>query len=77
MGYFVLRVKRSAKNCSADPGAPLSYSTDGGSEGFLGLKFWTKGFFWVYDRRGDFFGSRKKHRLGGGGIVLLINSNQQ
>ena len=27
---------------------------------FLGLKFWPKVIFWVYERRRDFFGSRKK-----------------
>ena len=28
---------------------------------FLGLKFWSKViFFWVYERRQDFLGSRKK-----------------
>ena len=26
------------------------------------MKFWPKGIFWVYERRRDFFGSRKKHR---------------
>ena len=27
---------------------------------FLGLKFWPKRFFGVYERRWEFFGSRKK-----------------
>ena len=26
----------------------------------LSLKFWPKMIFWVYERRRDFFGSRKK-----------------
>ena len=29
---------------------------------FLGLKFWPKVIFWVYETRRDFFGSRKKKR---------------
>ena len=33
---------------------------------FLGLKFWPKEIFWVYERRRDFFGSQKKYR----GIIL-------
>ena len=28
----------------------------------LSLKFWPKVIFWVYERRRDFFGSRKKQR---------------
>ena len=27
---------------------------------FLGLKFWPKVIFWVYERRRDFFGSQKE-----------------
>ena len=45
------------------PGAPLAYFSDGGVRRI----FWVwhsgqKGFFWVYERRRDFFGSRKQHR---------------
>ena len=48
------------------PGTPLTYFNDGEGGGvrvfFLGLKFWPKVIFWVYERRRDFFGSRKKKR---------------
>ena len=36
-----------------DPGAPLTYFNDGGGQ---------KGFFWVYEKRRDFLGSRKQCR---------------
>ena len=44
------------------PGAPLTYFTDGGRvpRVFLGLKFWPKGIFWVYEKTRDFFRSREK-----------------
>ena len=42
-------------------GAPLTYISDRGVQGiFLAMKFWPKGIFWVYERRRNFFGSRKK-----------------
>ena len=40
-----------------DPGAPLTYFNDGGGGGKG-----QKGFFWVYERRRDFLGSRKQRR---------------
>ena len=48
------------------PGAPLTYFNNRGGGGggvrviVLGLKFWPKVIFWVYERRQDIFGSRKK-----------------
>ena len=43
------------------PGTPLTYFNDGGVRViFLGLKFLPKVIFLVYERRRDFFGSRKK-----------------
>ena len=48
---------------SSSPGAPLTYFNDrGGRMILLSLKFWPKVIFWVYERRRDFFGSRKKQR---------------
>ena len=42
-------------------GGAVTHFTDGGGGGFrgnfLGLKFWPKGFFWVYERRANLFGS--------------------
>ena len=54
----------------------ILYWQGGGSEGFLGVwNFGQKGFFWVYERRGDFLGgSRKKHR--GFFWVLYFSSAQ-
>ena len=50
-------------DCTEDPGTPLTYFNDGEVRViFLGLKFWAKVIFWVYERRRDFFGSRKKDR---------------
>ena len=43
------------------PGAPLTYFSVGGLRViFLGLKFWPKVIFWVYERYRDFFGSQRK-----------------
>ena len=47
------------------PGAPLTYFNNRGGGGgvqviVLGLEFWPKVIFWVYERRQDIFGSRKK-----------------
>ena len=48
------------------PGAPLTYFNDqgeggGGLSDTFGSGILVKsGFFWVYERRWDFFGSRKK-----------------
>ena len=59
-------IRFEISNCTADvdlPGAPLTYFNDGGVRRiFLGLTFWPKGIFLVYERRRDFFGSRKQHR---------------
>ena len=52
------------------------FLTQGPNWVVLGLKFWPKGFFWVYERHVDFFGSRKNAGIFGG-IVLFISSNQQ
>ena len=46
----------------------------GGSEGvFWGLKLWPKGFFWVYERCGDFLGREKCTGIFWG-IVLFISN---
>ena len=51
---------------SSFPGAQLTYFNDGEGGGvrmiLLSLKFWPKVIFWVYERRRDFFWSRKKQR---------------
>ena len=46
------------------PGPPLIYFNDRGRGGgvrviFLGLKFWPKGIFSVYERHRDFLGHEK------------------
>ena len=59
-------------------GASLTYFTDRRVWGiFLGLKFWPKGIFLVYERCSDFIlGSRKNTGIFWG-IVLFSSSNQQ
>ena len=55
------------------PGAPLTYFTDGGEGGeeiFLGLKFWPKGIFCIYDA-GIFWVAKKTGSILG--IVLFIS----
>ena len=51
----------------------------GWSERFFswGLKFWPKGIFFGSERRGDFFGSREKHRDFFGYCTFPIRSNRQ
>ena len=53
------------------PGAPLTYFNNGGGGGgeggggpkdFFGSDILAKRDIWVYERRWDFFGSRKLHR---------------
>ena len=40
---------------------PLLAGWEGDLKDFLGLKFWTKDIFWVYERQVNFLG-RKKNR---------------
>ena len=68
----------SLSNLSTEqcPGAPLTFFNDGGVRRiFLGLTFGQKGFFWVYERRRDFFGSRKQHRDFFGYCIFNNNVN--
>ena len=56
---------------SKTPGAQLTYFNDGGRVRviFLGLKFWPKVILGVYERRRDFWGSRKKKPKGLFGVA--------
>ena len=62
------------------PGAPLTYFTEGGGGGvlgiFLGPKFLPKGIFWGLWKMQIFSGRGKSTGIFWG-IVLFISSNQQ
>ena len=55
-------MSRHSKNHTLKgPGAPLTYFNDGGvCVIFLGLKFWSEVFFWVYEIRREFFALQKE-----------------
>ena len=53
------------------PLAPAAHCLDGRLGGESG-----EGFFGVYERHGDFFGSREKHGFGGEGGGLYFSSCQ-
>ena len=42
---------------------PLLAGWEGDLKDFLGLKFWTKDIFWVYERQVNFLGRKKKQGL--------------
>ena len=59
------------------PGAPPTYFTGRGPTDFVGSEILVKrDFFWVYERRGEFFGSRKKRRVFLGGVLFIISKQQ-
>ena len=61
--WRILRQCQCSLRCASSSGAPPTYFNDGGGGvrvNFLGLKFWPKVIFWVYERRQDFLGREKK-----------------